>query len=374
MADTYDFSQNFDITLYGPDKLARVMRDDWLVGLAPPSATEYNRVEWEMQENGYGLLSLRGPNGQPKVTNVAGYRRMGMDPGYYGEKVIITEKEMNESREYGTANDPMNIEKRIGYIQESILKRAFDQMRVINSSWARTGAFLITNDDGSITHSDTLEGYSSRNVFTPAISWGTSPSTAKPLDDLQLWQSQLQLGTDSVFDENSEIAAATPTINYILQTAQIRSQIKLDYGNTAVGLPKLNDILNAAGLPKIVRYDEDYYSTKALATARTGATRFIPTGSLIWKGKRKDGALAAQFQLTRSATKNPPAGIAQNASGSEWSLPGGMPMAEEFRKALYTIIQYRLVPAQYEVDIGFNGGPAVIYPSAFAGISFTVPS
>lgn len=375
MPDTIDIGQNYALSLFGPDKLARIAKDDWLIGLAPPQGTDFNTVRWEMPENGYGLLSLRGPNGQPAVTGVAGFRTMTMSPGYYGEKVLITEKEMNESREFGTPNEPMDIEKRIGYIQESILKRAFDRMRVILSQLFRTGAFLVSDDKGAISHADTLDGYASRNVFTPAISWGTSPSTAKPIDDLQGWQAQLQLGTDSVFDENSEIAASTPTINDILQTAQIRNQIKLDYGNVAVGLPKLNEILKNAGLPAIVRYDEDYYLTKSDAVARTNAQRFLPAGSLIWKGKRKDGVPAANFQLTRSATKNPPAGVAQNSNGYEWTPPGGeLSMAEEFRKALYTIIQFKLVPAEYQIDIGFNGGPAVVYPSAYAGISYTRPS
>lgn len=372
MPDTYDLSGNFTIQLYGPDKLAQLAKDDALLALCPPAATDAGQVIWEQPENGFGLLSLRGPNGYPAVTGVPGYRRMTMSPGYYGEKTVITEKEMNESREYGTAADPMDVEKRIGYIQEQILKRAFDRMRVIVSALFRTGSFLVVDPAGKTSHADTLDGYAARNVFTPAIQWFTNASTAKPIDDLQTWQAALQLGTDSVFDEDSELLCATPTINDILATNQIRSIIKLDYGATAVGLKKLNDILVSAGLPKIRRYDDDYYLTEADAKARTNAQRFIPAKSLIWKGYRRDGAPPAQFQLTRSAAKNPPAGVAQNAPGYKWSPPAGrLAMAAEFEKALYTIINYQLVPPEYQIDVGLNGGPAVPFATCFAGISYT---
>ena len=295
-----------------------------------------------------------------------------MSPGYYGEKVVITEREMNESREYGTPNEPMNVEKRIGYIQEQILRRAVDRMRVIISTLFRTGTFLVTDAAGKAAHADTLDGYAARNVFTPGVQWAASAATAKPLDDLRAWQAALQLGTDSVFDEESELLASTPTINDILQTNQIASLVKLDYGATGVGLGQLNGILKNAGLPKIRRYDEDYYLTEADAKARTNAQRFIPAKSLIWKGYRRDGAQPAQFQLTLSAAKNPPAGVAQNAGGYEWAPPSGrVPMAQEFEKALYTIIQYQLVPPQYEIDVGFNGGPAVPFASCYAGISYS---
>jgi hypothetical protein len=370
--DSYDISGNFTIQLYGPDKLAQLAKDDALIALCPPAGTDFNQVVWEQPENGYGLLSLRGPNGYPAVTGVPGYRRMTMSPGYYGEKALITEKEMNESREYGTAADPMDVEKRIGYIQEQILKRAVDRMRLIISELFRTGRFVVADPAGRTTHADTLDGYASRNVFSPAIQWAANASTAKPIDDLQAWQAALQLGTDSVFDEDSVLLASTPTINDILATNQIRSILKLDYGATAVGVKKLNDILVAAGLPRIQRYDEDYFLTEADAKARANAQRFIPAKSLIWKGHRRDGAPPAQFQLTRSATKNPPAGVAQNAPGYKFAPPAGrLPMAAEFEKALYTVIQYQLVPAEYQIDVGFNGGPAVPYATCFAGISYT---
>ncbi len=236
----------------------------------------------------------------------------------------------------------------------------------------RTGQFVNVNASGSVTHADTLDGYAARNVFSPSIGWAANPATATPIDDLQGWRNALQLGTDSRFDENSKLLCSSPTVTDILATAQIRSQIKVEYGNTVAGLKKLNGLLNSYNLPNIEVYDKDYYTTKALAAARTGATRHIPAKTLVWKGYREDVNIYGEFQLMRSAIKNPPGGIAQNAPGYDLKRrPGTGGMAGAIAEGMYTIIQYTLIPAQYSIDIGFNGGPAVKYPSAFAGISYT---
>ncbi len=372
MAQIVDISSNYELVLFGPDKMAAVAADDALVNLAPPVASEFNIVQWEQPENGYGLLSLRGVDGAPPVTGVPGYRRLSMAPGYYGEKVLISEYEMNTSRDPGSPNDPMDMKKRIGYIQEQILKRAFDRMRYINSMLFRTGKFLVSDATGSITHADTLTGYAASNVFAPAVGWHTNPSTATPIDDMLGWKATLQLSTDAWFDKRATMLMNTPSFNDLQSTNQIRNQIRLDNNATVAGLSKVNELLKTYDLPQIEVYDENYYPTKADASNRTNATYFMPSQSAIWKGVRKDGAMPAQFQLTRSAIKNPPAGIAQNAPGANWSPPQGrLPMADEFAKALYTIINFQFVPPQYEIDVGFNGGPAVPFATCFAGVSWT---
>lgn len=370
MPDTFTLGQNYDVTGIAPDMLATVMEDDWLMNLAPPKFSDTSLVVWEMPENGYGLLSLKGEGAHPDVTDVPGYRRMTMAPGYYGETVLIKEDEMNNAREIGSTHEPMDIEKRVGYIQEQIVKRSFDRMRTLVSALARTGQFLVTRTDGAVTHTDTLEGYSSRNVFTPGVSWSLS-GTATPIDDLQTWRNQLQLGTDSRFDENSELGMSSPTLTDLLATAQVRSQIKIDYGNSVASLKKLNELLAGYNLPKIVLYDDSYYATKAAAVARTGAVRFIPAKSFIWKGYRKDSSPVAEFQLTRNSVKDAMAGDAQLAPGYEWAPKGRTAVGGEIAKGMYTLLQRQLIPAQYRVDIGFNGGIAVKYPSAWAGGSYT---
>lgn len=380
MAESVDISSNYAITLFAPDKLATLMKDDPLIGLCPPSGTDFNTVQWEQPENGYGLLSLRGLNGDPAVTSVPGFRRLSMTPGYYGEQVVITEYEMDREREYGTPNEPMDMSKRIGYIQEQVLKRAFDRMRYIISALFRTGRFFVTAvgtqsgtvNNGSLVHADTLDGYASNNVFTPAVNWQTQPTIATPINDLQSWRNTLQLSTDAWFDNRSTLLMNSPSLTSLLNTTQIQSQMRIGpNNNTVAGLKMLNELLEAYNLPKIEVYDENYYETKADAAARTNAQYFMPSYTAIWKAVRKDGVIPAQFQFTRNAALNPPAGVAQNAPGYQWTPnSNALPMANEIRQNLYTIIRYNLMPPKYLIDIGFNGGPAVPYATAFAGINW----
>lgn len=363
MADVFNLSQNYEIDLIVAEYMADVMDGDPLLELLPLAYQDTDQVVWEQPENGYGLLSLRGLNGEPDVAPVTGFRRYAMAPGYYGERVVIDETEMTRARQPGTPNEAVDHEWLIGWRMQQETVKAFNQVRNIIANLLLYGKFLNRKANGAITHADSIAGY---NSLSPAAGWAASPSTATPVDDLLGWKNTLQTGTSSRFGKESRLLMQTATLNDLFATTQLRTLFKIEYGNTPLGLDGVNTILAGFELPQIVVYDEGYFPTAADAANRTNFQRFLPPKAVIWAGARPRGQTLGQFYFTRNLVNRPPVGTAPDAP-ERAADTDRLPWAE----GLYTLLEYHRMPPKYVIDIGFNGGPAIRYPSAVAGITYS---
>lgn len=363
MPDTYNLTQNYAIDVILEEYLLVNSGRDPLLALLPMGYEDTSKVVWDQPENGYGLLSLRGLGGTPDVTGIAGSRQYSLEPGYYGEKVVFHEKQLTLSRELGTPNEPASLDWFVSNGMRQLSRRALDQARNIISKLFRLGRYDIRSRDGRVQHADSIENY---NVLVPGTSW-SNYAAATPIDDLLLWKNQLQTGTSSKFGKESTLIAQTATINDLLQCSQIRSAFKMKFGSSPLGLDGMNDILNGFELPKIEVYDEGYYDTEANAIARTGFIRHIPAKSLIWAGTRPEGVPIGKFVLTRNLVNKPPIG---NMPDLRYDNNSGQ-VKGSLSEGLYTLLEYyQKPPVRLELDIGFNGGPAIRYPSAAAGIYY----
>jgi hypothetical protein len=106
-----------------------------------------------------------------------------------------------------------------------------------------------------------------------------------------------------------------------------------------------NQLLSRDDLPNIQVYDKGYFDD--------GGTfhLYIPTGTVILIGRREDGAPLGEFQLTRNAN-NP--GSAPGPYTRLWDSADHLPP-----------------PRSVQVHAGFNGGPALKFPSGVVAMTVT---
>lgn len=369
MPDTMNFGQNYSLDLLMPDLIERAVESDPLLQLAPPKGIEFAKVVFDIMDNGYGVTPLRGIEGEPETQTAPGYSQKSVSPGYYGGTVVQGEKEMTEGREYGTPNEPIDVARRAALVIKNQTEGALYRMRFTLSAFFRTGTYLNSNTAKSVSHGDTLEGYASRNVFSPDYGFAADPVNADPIGFFLDVKRQLQTGTGSRFDEKSTLLCRDRTLNDLFNTNQIREKFKIAYGNTPIGLKGVNDILNGFNLPSLVEYNEGRYPTKEAAKNKDRSLFefVIPHKSFVWGGYREDKAQAAYYALTRNMVQNPPVkGISNNPDYS-FSNPDAR---QQWAEKVYTLVEWRQMPPQLRCTVGFNGGPAVPYPSAFGGISY----
>lgn len=372
--DAFVLAQNYEIDLILPDLMHEAgagnpAAGDDLLDLAPFDYADADMILWEQLENGFGLSGLRGLGNAPDVSTVPGARRMAVAPGYYGDRYIYDETEMTRSRELGTTNEPVNVEERIGkQILPFAAGKFLNRVRQTISDHFLTGQFRNVGRNGAVVHADRMEGYrtfSPLNDDTTGPGWAADPENATPINDLQYWQSQLELGTDSEFGTESVILMPPTVLVDLFRTRQFREMYKDKFGAT-VTPQTLKEFAANFGLGAFKVYKKSYYATEAAATARTGATRIIPAKSLIWKGTRPMGQRIARFTLTRNVP------LALQQSGAMAPLTsravGEYPWAEGLGISMKLKDE---LPWHYQLDLWFNGGLRVDYPSAVAGITYT---
>lgn len=364
MPDTLNLTQNYQVEAILPELMSDEMAGDGpdpLLEALPPVHEDTDFVRWDQYENGYGLLNLRGLGGEPDVTQVPGMRHYAVAPGYYGERVELDETEMTKTREPGTTGDPADPKKRVAVMMQYQADKCVNRFRVMDSELLRTGRFRVTSANGRVIHADQIENY---RTFQAGISWSASPTTAVPINDLLTWQASLELGTSSDFGTESTILAPPEVLVHLFATTQIQTAYRSKFGSSVIGLDGLNELLLGFGLPKIKVYKKNYYPTLADAIARTNATRVIPTRNLIWLGRRPKGQVLGKFVLTRHVG---------NTGPFNKDDPYRSPVRDKFQWAdgLYVRLEYTpRMPFKWELDVAFNGGPVVHFPSAAAGLSY----
>lgn len=372
--DAYTLAQNYDIDLILPDLMyeggaGNPVAADPLLELAPLGYEDYDQIFWEQFENGFGLSSLRGLGNAPDVSTVPGSRRYGVSPGYYGDRYIYDETEMTRDREKGTPNEPVDFEERLAkQIVPFAAAKFLNRVRQTISDFFLTGVFRNVGKGGAVVHSDRIENYrtfSPLNDSTTGPGWAADPDNATPINDLQYWQAQLELGTDSEFGPDTKLLF-NPTVQVdFFRTRQVREVFKGKYG-ASVTPDTIQAFVTEYGLPQFHIYKKNYYATEALAKARTGATRVIPNKSLIWVGKRPMGQKIARFVLTRNVPLNMLKGGAMapltSRAVGEYPWAKGLGISLKLKDEL---------PWHYQLDLWFNGGIRADYPSAVAGITYT---
>jgi hypothetical protein len=360
MATTTVLTQNYDIDLIVRDYLLDMQKEDPLMALMPLAYKDASKVVWERRDNYYGLIPLRGINGTPDVLQLPGAKRFAIDPGYYGGQHVIDEEMITKQRELGTPNETVDEEMLLSDATQSLATMIFNRIRQVIATLLTTGEFKVENRGGAKVHQYKVDGY---NLLTAATAWSNT-STGTPIADMQIMRNTLALGTNSDFGPKSKVLMSPVLSQVVMQTNEVKSVIKGQYGSTEIGLEGLNRILNGYGLPAIEEYNESYAATIAASATPSNYTRFLGATKFIWAGVRPNNAPFGQFQMTRNMVNQKSMSAAPDYR-VEFDGP------DDLRRGIYNLVQYVSMPPMYTVDAGFNGGPSIFYTSAVAGITTT---
>jgi Phage major capsid protein E len=313
---------------------------DALLRLMPFENVDASQLLWEQRDSYRGLMNVRGLDGQPGRVSRVGVNRYSMDPGVYGDVIQIDETELTIGREPGSLGGPIDLSKTILRRQDQLIDRAINRLRQISAKLLIEGTFTVTSEDGQVKHTDTF----SIQTQDAAVEW-SEHATATPLADLRTLALKAR-GHSVVFDHRATLLMNRVTFNHLIANTNTDDlgRYRADYSTGLIPLriDTANTILAAENLPKIEIYDEGY-----LDAAGTFVP-FIADGKVAAIGHRMNGEPVAEFLFTRNANN-----------------PGAAP-------GMYTKVVDRgesQVPRQIEVHMGFNGGPAIYFPSAIVKLN-----
>ncbi|MBI1756192.1 MAG: major capsid protein [Fimbriimonas ginsengisoli] len=335
---TFLYPTNAELTAILQEKLPVRTLDDAIFEIMPIEDDDASLVMWEQEDNYVGLMSLRGFDGQPSRVSRVGIKQYQMLPGVYGDYIQLDETELTLGRATGSFGQPIDIQNLVVRRQDQLLNRAIDRLRYIGWTLVAEGTFSVPTPDGQVIHSDsfTLQSYAA------SVAWTTS-ATATPLKDFRSVR-LLGRGKGVAFGAGSVAYMSQVTFNSLVSNTNANDIA----GRRVTGLlaplnlEEVNQIMLGEALPTVQIYDEGYLADDG------SFVPFLPDGRVVVVGKRPAGQRVAAFKMTRNAT-NP------NAS------PG-----------MYNKVIDRgedSVPRLIEVHMGFNGGPAIYYPSAIVKMS-----
>ncbi|MFO0937839.1 MAG: hypothetical protein U0798_15145 [Gemmataceae bacterium] len=160
-------------------------------------------------------------------------------------------------------------------------------------------------------------------------------------------EAQSNRNTSSRFDKTSQLIANTTSINWILnnRNEDDLGGVRVEMGTTLNSLADINKLLATNDLPQLVEYDATIQTDPE---DRDSFEMVIPDGDFIWVGSRPNGERLGEFLGTYNI--NAPEG---NQDGI-------------YSKVIDT--SEREVPRRVEVHHGFNGGPALYFPTAVQSV------
>src|SRR4051812_35261915 len=135
---------NAQIQQIAQDKLPVMTQDDPIFQYFPIKTRDTSLVLWEQLDSFKGLQQIRGIGGQPPKVQPMGLKQYQAPPGYYGEYIDITERELTERRAYGTFGQSVNISELVMEKQDQLLNRRIDRIRYIAWTLASTGTFSVS--------------------------------------------------------------------------------------------------------------------------------------------------------------------------------------------------------------------------------------
>lgn len=301
----------------------------------PIENLDESEVIWEQKDNFIGLQQLRGLNGPPIRVHRIGGKRYRMEPGYYGDEIIINEAELTRRRKWGQWGEPISLDDIVLELQNQLLQRRLDRLEYIGWTLLSTGTFSVATPEGGIMHTDSWTFQS----FAASVPWSTL-ATATPLSDLRNVVLKHR-GHSVMFDSTARAYMNANTYNNLVKNNNASDL----FGRRTAGLgtiqnlKDINTLFAGDDLPTIVKYDKGYLDDN------NNFQLFIPDSIVVVVGKRPGGMLVGKYTMTRHAS-NP--NMAPGAfMGVEDSASYGRP-----------------VPRMIKVIDSHNGGPTIEFPSS----------
>lgn len=288
-------------------------------------------VAWEQKNNYIGLQQVRGINGAPSRVKAVGGNRYVMEPGYYGEFMLIDERELTTRRGWGSFTTSIDVTDLVREKQDQLLQRRYDRLEW--QGWALVTAGTFTVSDGSsVLHTDSY----TTQTYSAGVPWATI-ATATPLADLRAIQLK---GRGYALDFGGRAKAY---MNRTTMNAFLSNTNAADLGgrrgaglSTINSLAGVNQLLAMDDLPTLVPYDRGYVDDNNTFQL------FIPNNKVVVIGARTDNDPVGEFIFTRNVN-NP-------------NMEPGPYMR--------VIDDMDDIPRTIQVHDGFNGGIALYHPAA----------
>jgi hypothetical protein len=288
-------------------------------------------VAWEQRNNYLGLQQVRGINGQPSRVKAVGGQRFVMEPGYYGEFLVIDERELTTRRAWGSFTTNIDVTDLVREKQDQLLQRRYDRIEWMIWTLMLTGTFSVA-DGQSVLHTDSY----TTQTYSAGVPWATV-ATATPLADFRALQLKSR-GYSINFGAAAKAYMNRTTFNSLLSNTNAA-----DLGgrrgaglSTINGPQQVNQLMAMDDLPSIVVYDDGYIDDNNVFQL------FIPNNKVVLVGARRDNDPVGEYLFTRNAN-NP-------------NMEPGPYMR--------VIDDEDDIPRTLQVHDGHNGGLALFHPAA----------
>lgn len=333
-----------------PDLNARDMASRVGLQIFPVVQKPTFNVRWFQGDNPYGLMQYRGLDGSPPKVQRLGMSEFIYTPGVYGEFTSITEQEILTRASPGNLMLPIGISDLTVRDMSLLTTRMNDRMEANVWTLLTTGSITLPAP-GPAGANVYVDSYTLQ-TYTASVPWATT-ATATPIVNIQAAQ-QLSVGHGASFG-----AEATLYMNQVTANALINNSNAADfggrrnmYGATLNNIEAFSTYFQNQGLPSIRVYDTGYQNQPVAGpetSPSTQFTKFIPNNIAVLVGKRPGGQPIGEFQQTIQAMQ-PGSGVG----------PGRYQFIKDFSRGINCAVE---IPPRVEVHMGFNGGPALQYPS-----------
>jgi hypothetical protein len=325
--------------------MSGLMAGDPTFEIMPTRDVNAGMLEWTEKGNDSGLQHLRGLDGAPFHVQRTGKTSYLVRPGVFGEFKTLGENELTNRAGSVTGDVPVDIGDLVAEAQEDLIQREVNRVRQIVWSLLVTGTFSVSSNTGAgvtMTDTYTLQTHSGSD-------WSTA-STATPIIDFRAV-------TEKGSNRGVDFVAGTAYMNLVTFNRMLGNLNANDLrGSTVnvigvVGPQAMDQIMMAAGLPKIRIFDRGYFADAADATSKT-LTKLIPDDKVVVVGVRDD--TIGEYRLTRNL--NNPAQAPGSYSYVK-DMTGNAPDGQ------------RHTPPRVEIHRGHNGGPVLYRPGAICVMS-----
>lgn len=322
--------------------------DDPIFDLFPIVEVNAWRLKWRQRDNFQGLQMVRGLGGEFKTVAAPGMAEYDFEPGVYGESALIEEEELTTAAEAASYTDFVSLTDQVSDRQAFLLNRRINRIRKVLWDLVTSGKYQVFDRSGTLKHVGTFP----LKTVTAGTAW-SSRSTATPYADLTALPLQAR-GQSASFGAGAVVYVNRKKLNDLLLNSNAADLFgrRTAAGATVNTQAGLNDLLasqaDAADVPKIVCYDEGYYSDGTDGYTKGQFVTFIPDTVAVVVGRRTSGAKLGEYRLCRNAN-NPDMG------------PGAYTRVRDLREVRS--------PAAFGVEDAHNGGPALYFPGAVITLS-----
>lgn len=342
----FQYATSVDLREIAQDKYPVLTADDpVLTDIMPVTSVNAAVVEWEQRDSYRGLMQPRTLGGPYSVVDREGIKLYRMDPGYYGDSKVIDEDMITRAREIGNLGDqPIDLTKQQGRDQDHLLTRGLQRLKKIGWDFVTTGVYTALDKRGNVVQLDSTPIV----PFTTAVSWATVAS-ATPIKDLRTVKLRHR-GHSVSFGRNAKLYLNSQDVINLLSNTNANDLggrfRQIMTANALVGPVSLKDVntwLLDADLPQIVEWDDTYIDDAG------NVQTYLQQGYGALVGARDHGEPVAEFVMTRNAEIMVGGVKSKNMGGID---------------NLFYDFELKRKPVRGISTMGFNGAPAIYYPSA----------